>query len=71
MELSIPDGKMHDLMTLVQMLPHGENIEEKYGGDLVALTHYATTVKYSARSPGIDEMERAFLVAPIIVSLID
>lgn len=70
MELEIPYGKVHDLLMLVQLLPDGAPIENEYCNDLIALTHYATTAKYSARAPTVDEMERAFKVAPIIVSLI-
>ena len=70
MELEIPYAKMHDLLMLVQLLPDGESIENYYFDDLIALTHYATTAKYSARSPTLEEMERSFEVAPKIVSMI-
>ena len=70
MELEIPYAKMHDLLMLVQLLPDGESIENDYFDDLIALTHYATTAKYSARSPTLEEMERSFEVAPKIVSMI-
>ncbi len=43
MELSIPYGKVHDLLLLVQMLPEGAQIESKYSDDLIALSHFATT----------------------------
>lgn len=70
MELSIPYGKVHDLLLLVQMLPEGAQIESKYSDDLIALSHFATTAKYSARTPDVNEMERAFEVAPQIVLMI-
>ena len=70
MELSIPYGKIHDLLLLVQMLPDGAMIESTYSDDLIALSHFATTAKYSARTPDVSDMERAFAVAPQIVSMI-
>ena len=70
MELSIPYGKVHDLLMLVQMLPDGGDIEAKYSDELIVLSHFATTAKYSARTPNADEMEHAFEVAPLIVSMI-
>ena len=70
MELSIPYGKVHDLLLLVQMLPNGAIIESKYSDELIALSHFATTAKYSARTPDVSDMERAFVVAPQIVSMI-
>ena len=70
MELELPYGKTHDLLLLTQMLPNGKDIEAAYGDDLIALTHFATTAKYSARAPNYDEMDRAFKAAPKIVSMV-
>ena len=70
MELFIPYGKVHDLLLLVQMLPDGAIIESTYSDDLIALSHFVTTAKYSARTPDVSDMERAFAVAPQIVSMI-
>jgi hypothetical protein len=64
MELELPYGKTHDLLLLTQMLPNGKDIEAAYGDDLIALTHFATTAKFSTRAPNYDEIDRAFKAAP-------
>jgi len=70
MELGIVYGRIHDIRSLILMLPNGEEIDQMFYDDLMALSHYATTMKYSSRVPTVDEMNHAFDVAPKIVELI-